>query len=116
MEHAGHPAPTSLKPRGDAVVDTLIRLIVVSRSAYREPLLDALFQYRRREGVFVDNPKIGGNRWSIRAMVNRPIRPILLQPPRGRAEGQRRRPAPSVKEGQERRRLPKPASGSALSL
>lgn len=42
--------------------------------------------------------------------------PILLQSARERAEVERRRPAPTVREEQGRRRLPKPVSGSASSL
>jgi len=41
------------RPRVDVVVGTLARLIVACKAAYREPLLDALYQYRRKEGMFI---------------------------------------------------------------
>lgn len=79
MERVGHREPTYLKPQGDAVVATLIRLIASSKAVYREPLLDALFQYRRREGVFIENPKIRGQRWALSPMQRFAVQPIPIR-------------------------------------
>ena len=52
MPAAGRSVPTSPRPRGDGVVRTLIRLIVTTKRAYRDVLVDLLFRHRRREGYF----------------------------------------------------------------
>jgi hypothetical protein len=56
MEVASPSGRTSHSDRAPEVVSTLIRLIVTVRSNFREPLLDLLYQYRRREGVFTGIP------------------------------------------------------------
>ena len=62
MEVAGLFDRTSRKPHVDAVVGALARLIVTVRPR-REPLVDALYQYRRREGVFIDLSMMQVARW-----------------------------------------------------
>lgn len=56
MEAASPSGRTSPNGRAPEVVSTLIRLIAMARSDFREPLLDVLYQYRRREGVFTGVP------------------------------------------------------------
>lgn len=58
MEAALPSVRTFRKRRGDAATETLIRLVVSTKQAYREPLLDVLYQYRRREGYFDSAPKV----------------------------------------------------------
>lgn len=58
MVLVGDTEPISPRLPVDGVVAALSRLIVASRAGYREPLLDALFVYRRREGLFIDGERI----------------------------------------------------------
>jgi len=57
MENAGPFDRSFHKPRVDGVVFALSRLVATARESYREPLLDVLYQYRRREGLFTSRPK-----------------------------------------------------------
>jgi hypothetical protein len=86
MALAGRPEPTHPKPHVDVVVATLSRLIAASKEAYREPLLVALFVYRRREGLFVNGMKV-----PLRRTRRRPI----LVNGRGSGESKADDPAPA---------------------
>ncbi len=106
MDRAGPSDPMFPRRRADEVVATLARLIVASKAAYREPLLDALFQYRRAEGLFVSSPIVPLSRGRLLA-VNR----SGADPPSGQSE----RPDRGLPLAENRGpgRLPNRRSGSA---
>jgi hypothetical protein len=56
MGAASPSARTFRKRRDDAATEVLIRLVVSTKQAYRDALLDVLYQYRRREGLFTAAP------------------------------------------------------------
>lgn len=58
MDLVGRSDRISPRHRDDAGVGVLIRVVVSIRPVYREPLLDVLYRYRRKEGLFNDRPKI----------------------------------------------------------
>lgn len=70
--------PTSPRPLDDAVVRTLIRLIAAARPAYREPLLDCLYQYRRREGLFVQDCPVKGRYWPRPPVTQDTVQPLYF--------------------------------------
>jgi hypothetical protein len=109
MALAGRPEPTHPKPHVDAVVATLARLIAASKEAYREPLLAALFVYRRREGLFVDGMKV--------PLRRRRARPILVN---GRGSGESKAdeaaPASYGRVDRERPRVVSSRKSQRLSL
>jgi hypothetical protein len=109
MVLVGQLEPTLPRPHVDAVVATLVRLIAVSKEAYREPLLAALFVYRRREGLFVDGMKV--------PLRPRRARPILVN---GRGSGESKAdeavPASYGRADRERPRVVSSRKSQRLSL
>lgn len=99
MEVVGPSDPTSHKRRGDAVVLTLARLIAASKAVYREPLLDALYSYRRREGIFIALPdRLPPKRGKTKILILGVGSPA--------SDEERPDPASPVKRGLESGRLP----------
>src|SRR5207302_8058969 len=72
MENAGPSDRSFHKPRVDGVVFALSRLVATARESYREPLLDVLYQYRRREGLFTSRPKALYQRLRHRPLMTGP--------------------------------------------
>ena len=74
------------------------RLVATARESYREPLLDVLYQYRRREGLFTSRPK---------ALYQRLRHPPLMNGPHDGSgpPKQRTHPDPSPTRILERRQV-----------
>jgi len=107
MAVVGPSVRTSPRRHVDVVITALCRLIVVSRIAYREALVDVLYQYRRREGTFVDGPRV-----TLKKFRPRPMIQLGVGPRTGYVE--RPGPALPVKGKQEPGRLPNPRTGRRL--
>jgi len=98
MENAGPSDRSFHKPRVDGVVFALSRLVATARESYREPLLDVLYQYRRREGLFTSRPK------ALYQTLRR--RPLIHGPHDGRGRpSQGPHPEPSPTNPLERRQV-----------
>src|SRR6266487_215829 len=99
MENAGPSDRSFHRPPVDGVVFALSRLVATARESYREPLLDVLYQYRRREGLFTSRPK------SLYRALSR--RPLVIGPHDGSGPPkQRTHPDPSPTYILERRQAP----------